>query len=77
MSVPIGQNQGVKYLKGVFLERKFDPDNFYTIPKKPKSAFLLSESVLFPSVQLDSKKRHFELTNEKLLMIIKYIELLN
>ena len=30
---------------------------------------------MFSSEQLESKKKHFELTNEELLMIIKYMEL--
>ena len=47
----------VKRLGGVFLERKFDFDNFYTRPKKPKFPFFFRESVMFPSLQLASKKR--------------------
>ena len=62
----------MKHLQEVFLERKFFSDNLYTIPKKPKSVFFFRESVVFPS-----KKTHFELNNEELLMIIKYIELMN
>ena len=58
-----------KHLEGVFFEWKFDSDNLYTIPKKPKSAFFFREKVSFPSAQLLSKKGPFELTNEKLLMI--------
>ena len=46
--------QGMKHLEGMFLERKFDSDNLYTIHKKPKSAFSFRESVVFPSVQLES-----------------------
>ena len=68
--------KGMKDLEGVFLERKFDSDNLCTLPTKPKSAFYLRESVAFLSVQFESKKGNFELTNE-LLMIIKYMELLN
>ena len=60
---------GMKYLEGVFLERKFDFDNLYTIPMKPNCAFFFRENVVFPSVQLDSKTGHFELTNEDLLVI--------
>ena len=56
----------------VFLERKFDSDNLYTIPKKPKSE---RESLVFRTGQLESKKEHFKLTDEELLMIIKYMEL--
>ena len=29
----------MKHLEGLFLKRKFDPDNFYTTSKKPKSTF--------------------------------------
>ena len=47
----------VKRLEGVFLERKFDSDNFYTRPKKPKFPFFFRESAMFPSLQLASKKR--------------------
>ena len=61
--------KGVKHVEGVFLERKFDSDNLYTIPKKPKSAFFFRKSAVFPPVQLESRKGHFELTNEELLMI--------
>ena len=61
--------KGMKHPEGVFLERKFDSDNLYTIPKKPKSAFFCKEIVVFRSVQLELKKGHFELTNEELLMI--------
>ena len=50
----------MKHLEGVFLERKFDSDNLYTISKNPKSTFFLRESVMMG---------HFELTNEELLMI--------
>ena len=53
----------MKHIEGVFLERKFDSDNLCTIPKKPKSAFLYRESVVFPSVQLESKIGNFEGTN--------------
>ena len=59
----------MKYLDGVFLEGKFDSDNLYTMPKKPKSLFFFRKSVVFLSVQLESKKGHSELTNEELLMI--------
>ena len=59
----------MKHLEGVFLEKKFDSDNLYTRPQKPKSAFFFRESVVFPSVHLESKKRHFELTNEELLIM--------
>ena len=69
--------KGMKGLERVFFERKFDSDNLYTIPKNPKSAFFFREMVVFPSVLLESKKGHFELTNEELLMIIKYMELSN
>ena len=41
------------------LERKFDSDNLYTIPKTPKSAFFFRESVVFPSVKLELKKKTF------------------
>ena len=63
----------MKHLERVFLERKFDSDNLCTIPKKPKSAFFIRESMVFPSMQHESKKGHFELTNEEFLMIIKYM----
>ena len=69
--------KGMKNLEEVFLERKFDSVNGYTIPKKPKYAFFFRENVVFPSVPLELKKGHFELSNEELLMIIKYMELLN
>ena len=59
----------MKHLEEVLLEKKFDSDNLYTIPKKPKSAFFFRESVVFPLVHLESKKRHFELTNEELLIM--------
>ena len=59
----------MKHLEGVLLEKKFDSDNLYAIPKKPKSAFFFRESVVFPLVHLESKKRHFELTNEELLIM--------
>ena len=35
--------KGMKHPEGVFLERKFDSDNLYTVPKKPKSAFFFKE----------------------------------
>ena len=53
-----------KHLEGVFLEKKLDSDILNTIPKMPKSIFFFSENVVFVSVQLESKKGHFELTNE-------------
>ena len=31
--------KGMKHLKKVFLEKKFDSNNPYTIPKRPKPAF--------------------------------------
>ena len=61
--------KGMKYLEGVLLERTFDSDKLYIIPNKSKSAFFYKESVVLPSVQLELKKGHFELINEKLLMI--------
>ena len=67
--------KGMKHLEGVFLERKFDCDSLYTIPKKPKSPFFFREIMVFKSMQLESKKGHFELNNDELLFIIKYIEL--
>ena len=60
--------KGMKHLEGVFLERNCDSDNLYTICKKPKSVFFFREIVMFPLVQLESKKGYFELTNEELLM---------
>ena len=66
----------LKHLRG-FLERKFDSYNLYAIHKKPKSIFFFRQSVVFLPVQLESKRGHFELTNEQLLMKIKYMELLN
>ena len=69
--------KGMKYHEEVFLERKFDSDNVYTISKKPKSTFFFRESVVLPSVQLEAKKGDFEVSNEELLMIIEYMELLN
>ena len=70
-------SKGMKHLEGVFLESKFDSDNLYTIPKKPKSTFFFRENVVFLSEQLELKKGHFELINEEVLMIIKYMELSN
>ena len=58
-----------KDLEGDFLERKFDCDNIYTIPKKCRSTFFPKESLVLPSVQLELKKRHFELTNEEMILI--------
>ena len=57
--------KGMTPLDGIFLKRWFNPDNLYTLSKKPKlfSAFFFRESVLFLSVQLESEKGHFELTN--------------
>ena len=66
----------MKHLKGVFLEKKFDFDNIYTTPTKPKSAFFFREIMVFLSVQLELKKGYFEITNEELLMI-KFMELSN
>ena len=59
----------MKYIEGAFLRRQYDCDNLYTIAKKLKSAFFFRESVVFLPVQLESKKGHFELTDEELLMI--------
>ena len=67
----------MKHLKGVFLERKFDSDNLYAIHKNPKSTFFFRESMLFLAVETELKKGHFEITDEELLMIIKYMELSN
>ena len=67
----------MKHLKGVFLERKFDSDNLYAIHKNPKSIFFFRESMLFLTVETELKKRHFEITDEELLIIIKYMELSN
>ena len=69
--------KGMKHHEEVFLERKFDSNNVYTISKKPKSTFFFRESVVLPSVQLEAKKGDFEVSNEELLMIIEYMELLN
>ena len=59
----------MKHLGRVFLKRKYDSDEFYTIPKKPKSVFFFEESVVFWSVQHESEKGHFEVTNKELLII--------
>ena len=40
----------MKHLEWVFLERKFDSDNLYTVPEKPKSSFFFIESMVFPLV---------------------------
>ena len=61
--------KGMKNFDGVFLVRKFDSGSLYTKPKKPESAFFFKESMVYPSVQLELKKRHFELTIEESLMI--------
>ena len=55
--------KGMTPLDGIFLKRWFNHDNLYTLSKKPKSTFFFRESVLFLSVQLESEKGHFELTN--------------
>ena len=65
--------KGMKHLEGVFLERKFDSDILCTIPKKPKSAFFSIEKTVFLPMQLKSKKGHFELTEQELVMVIKYM----
>ena len=54
----------MKPLEGVFLDKKLDSDILYTIPKMPKSIFFFSENVVFVSVQIESKKGYFGLTNE-------------
>ena len=61
--------KGIKNLLRVFLERKFDCGKLYTIPRKPGSAFVFRKRLVFPSMQLELKKGHFELTNEELLLI--------
>ena len=61
--------KGIKNLVGVFLERKSDCGKLYAIPKKPGSAFVFRKRLVFPSMQLELKKGHFELTNEELLLI--------
>ena len=61
--------KSMKYLEGLFLKRKFDSGNLYTIPKKPRFAFFFRESMVLLSVQLESKKENFELSNEELLII--------
>ena len=60
----------MKHLEGVFLERKFNSDNLCSILKKPKTAFFFIQSPVFPPMQVESKKGHFELSNEELLIII-------
>ena len=54
----------MKHVEGVFLEKKLDSDILYTIPKMSKSIFFFSENVVFVSVQIESKKGYFGLTNE-------------
>ena len=63
--------KGMKHLEGVFLERKFDSDIPWLVPKKPESKLFFTESAVFLAMQLESKKEHFEFTDEELLMIIK------
>ena len=62
------------HFEGIFLEKRFDSETEYTIPKKAKTTFFYRESIAFPSVQLKSKKGYYELSNEELVMIIKYVE---
>ena len=50
--------KGMKHCDEVFLERKFDSYNLYTILKKPKSAFFFRENVVFPSKQRELKEGH-------------------
>ena len=59
----------MKDLEGVFLERRFDSDNVYTIPKKPKFPFFFKKVWCSRQCSL-SAKRDFELSHEELLMII-------
>ena len=66
--------KGMQHFEGIFLEKKFDSKKQYTIPKKAKTAFFYRESIVFPSVQLQAKKGHYELSDDELLMIIKYVE---
>ena len=68
--------KGVKHFEGLFFERKFDSDKVYTLNEK-KRAFFHKESVVFPSVQLKPRKGEFELRDDELLVIIKYLEMSN
>ena len=51
--------KGTKHFEGMFVERKFDSDNIYSISKKLKSAFFFKDSVVSPSVELELKKETF------------------
>ena len=67
--------KGIRHFKGIFLENRFDSDKQYVIPKKPRRAFLYRESVVLPSVELEAKKNYLQLSDDELVMILKYVEL--
>ena len=66
--------KGMKHFEGIFLENRFDSDKQYVIPKRPRRAFFYRESVVMPSIQLEVKKNYYQMSDDELMLVLKYIE---
>ena len=64
-------NEGQLHLHGQFFETEPDSDTRYRLPKKESIFF--RESVVYPFVQMELKKKH-ELSADEFIQITKYIE---
>ena len=60
------------HLRGLFFETLPGSDLKFKLIKKP--AIFFRDSVIYPFVQLEAKKKHFEMLPEEHLQITRFIE---
>ena len=64
--------EGQLHLRGQFFETDPCSDTRYRLLKKESIFF--RESVVYPFVQMEAKKKHYELSADKFMQITRYIE---
>ena len=69
---PVGQ--GVRYLKGQFLERIDEKNDHKLYKLSKKQTFFYKESVAYPYVNFQETKKGFALKNSDLIEIIQFVE---
>ena len=66
--------QGVRYLKGHFLEKTDEKDNRKLYKLSKKQTFFYRENVVYPYVNFQETKKGFALNNSDMMEIIQFVE---
>ena len=66
--------QGVRYLKGHFLEKIDEKDDHKLYKLSTKQTLLYKESVVYPYINFQETKKGFALKNSDLMEIIQFVE---